>query len=91
MLSKESDSIIDKNSIKKLLLNIMKIDEQKAEQISNIEIKDMKPLYNIIALWQYIHNDSEIIDSMENDLYMKIIKQVRLLNNFKEKKTMIIK
>lgn len=87
ILSQKSSGLIEMQSIEKLLINIVNMNEQKASMLARVELKDMKEIYDCVALWQYLYGDISTEDSVRNDNYMKLIQQAKLiymLSNNKE-------
>ena len=66
-------------SIEKLLINIFNISEKEACMLTEIQFKNMKEMYDCVALWQYLYEDISTEESIRNDNYMKLMQQAKLI------------
>lgn len=79
ILSKKSSGLIEMKSIEKLLINIFNISEKEACMLTEIQFKNMKEMYDCVALWQYLYEDISTEESIRNDNYMKLMQQAKLI------------
>jgi hypothetical protein len=84
ILSKRSDKFIGNDAIKKLLISIAGMDEQKACMISELCNKDMAAIYRLVAIWEYLYCGSLKGLQIRNGCYIRIIRQAKLIEMLNE-------
>ena len=47
--------------------------------LTEIQFKNMKEMYDCVALWQYLYEDISTEESIRNDNYMKLMQQAKLI------------
>ena len=65
--------------LSKKLINIFNISEKEACMLTEIQFKNMKEMYDCVALWQYLYEDISTEESIRNDNYMKLMQQAKLI------------
>lgn len=84
ILSKRSDKFIGNDAVKKLLISIAGMDEQKACMISELCNKDMAAIYRLVAIWEYLYSGSLNGLQIRNGCYIRIIRQAKLIEMLNE-------